>query len=92
MTNSTFSMIISTCHHSHTTGLISGSQPSQLADAREGFESNKYNILVSTSMSEEGIDIRACNLVVRYMYVKDAISRIQAKGTYLIGYRSYADV
>lgn len=49
-------------------------------EAREGFESGKYNILVATSVLEEGIDIQACNVVIRYMYIKDMISKIQSRG------------
>lgn len=60
-----------------------GMQASQLVDAREGFEGDKYNILVSTSVLEEGIDVQACNMVVRYMYSKDVISKIQGQGVYI---------
>lgn len=62
----------------------SGMKPSQLIDAREGFEKDRYNILVATSVLEEGIDIQACNMVVRYMYSKDMIGKIQARGKYTI--------
>ena len=55
-------------------------KPQDRLDAREGFENDKYNILVSTSVLEEGIDIQACNIVVRYMYIKDMIAKIQSKG------------
>ena len=59
-------------------------QPAKLVDAREGFEGEKYNILVSTSVLEEGIDIQACNMVIRYMYSKDMIGKIQTRGmTYI---------
>ena len=59
---------------------IPGMKPQDRLDAREGFENDKYNILVSTSVLEEGIDIQACNIVVRYMYIKDMIAKIQSKG------------
>ena len=55
-------------------------KPQQRFDAREGFEGEKYNILVATSVLEEGIDIKECNLVIRYMYVKDMIAKIQSRG------------
>lgn len=55
-------------------------KPQDRLDAREGFENNKYNILVSTSVLEEGIDIQVCNVVVRYMYIKDMIAKIQSRG------------
>ena len=47
---------------------------------RARFEGETYNILVATSVLEEGIDIQACNMVVRYMYVKDMIAKIQSRG------------
>jgi len=52
----------------------------QRIDIRAKFEGNRYNILVATSVLEEGIDIQACNMVVRYMYVKDMIAKIQSRG------------
>lgn len=44
------------------------------------FDSGEYQILVSTTVGEEGIDIAACNMVVRYDYVTNEISMIQARG------------
>ena len=64
----------------HNVFYIPGMKPQDRLDAREGFENDKYNILVSTSVLEEGIDIQACNIVVRYMYIKDMIAKIQSKG------------
>ncbi|XP_067948623.1 ATP-dependent RNA helicase DHX58-like isoform X1 [Watersipora subatra] len=57
-----------------------GMMPRERTDAREGFEGEKYNILVATSVLEEGIDIQACNMVIRYMYVKDMIAKVQSRG------------
>lgn len=56
------------------------SNETALTDAREGFIGNKYNILVCTSVMEEGIDIPACNMVVGYMYSRDLLSKIQSEG------------
>lgn len=53
-------------------------------DVRKYFEGDKYNILVATSVAEEGLDIQACNMVVRYMYIKDMIAKIQSRGEYII--------
>ncbi|XP_067950025.1 ATP-dependent RNA helicase DHX58-like isoform X2 [Watersipora subatra] len=57
-----------------------GMTPQLRYDVMEGFEGHKYNILVATSVLEEGIDIQACNMVIRYMYVKDMIAKIQSRG------------
>ena len=35
---------------------------------------------MATSVLEEGIDIQACDVVVRYMYIKSMIAKIQSKG------------
>ena len=60
--------------------IFTGMNPQQRIDIRAKFEGDKYNILVATSVLEEGIDIQACNMVVRYMYVRDMIAKIQSMG------------
>ncbi|XP_067948463.1 ATP-dependent RNA helicase DHX58-like isoform X1 [Watersipora subatra] len=57
-----------------------GMNPQQRINVRAKFEGSKYNILVATSVLEEGIDIQACIMVIRYMYVKDLIAKIQSMG------------
>ena len=57
-----------------------GMQARERIDVRKLFEGDKYNILVATSVAEEGLDIQACNMVIRYMYIKDMIAKIQSKG------------
>nr|CAD7400790.1 unnamed protein product [Timema cristinae] len=47
---------------------------------RGGFNSNEINLLVSTSVLEEGIDISQCNLVVKFDEPKEYRSYIQSKG------------
>nr|CAD7432075.1 unnamed protein product [Timema monikensis] len=44
------------------------------------FNSNEINLLVSTSVLEEGIDISQCNLVVKFDEPKEYRSYIQSKG------------
>jgi len=49
-------------------------------DKIEQFGDGTLNLLVSTSALEEGLNVPACNLVVRYNYVTNEIARVQAQG------------
>jgi len=44
------------------------------------FHEGKINVLVTTSVAEEGLDIPECNLVLRYQYVSNEIAKAQAEG------------
>ncbi|KAL1241829.1 ATP-dependent RNA helicase [Trichinella spiralis] len=44
------------------------------------FKEGEFKILIATSLLEEGIDVAACNLVIRYNYVTSVISKIQQRG------------
>ena len=44
------------------------------------FHSKKCNILVATSVVEEGIDVPACNFVIRFLHVSNEIAKVQAQG------------
>lgn len=52
----------------------------QQIEIMQEFRDGKYNVLVSTSVAEEGIDIGECELVIFYDAVPSAIRLIQRKG------------
>ncbi len=57
-------------------GLRQDEQLSMVSKFRDG----EYNILVATSVGEEGLDIAECNLVIFYDNVPSAIRFVQRKG------------
>ena len=46
----------------------------------EDFKNDKINILIATSVIEEGLDVSSCNLVVSINEVLNVKSFIQTKG------------
>lgn len=62
--------------HSDTGAMTKANQEASLQSFRDG----KCKILIATSVAEEGLDIRACNLVIMYNYVTGEVGRIQRAG------------
>lgn len=46
----------------------------------EDFKNDKINILIATSVIEEGLDVSTCNLVVSINEILNVKSFIQTKG------------
>ena len=57
-----------------------GMEKSEQLRVLEGFRNNIYNLLASTSVLEEGLDVPQCNFVIRYQNVSNEIAQVQAKG------------
>ncbi|XP_042350470.1 interferon-induced helicase C domain-containing protein 1 [Plectropomus leopardus] len=49
-------------------------------DVLNKFHKGKVNLLIATTVAEEGLDIAACNFVIRYGLVTNEIAMIQARG------------
>ncbi|XP_065660737.1 endoribonuclease Dicer isoform X3 [Hydra vulgaris] len=61
--------------------LIDGSMKSKKQNLiLSNFKQDKFNVLVSTSVVEEGLDVRKCNLVVRFDGINNYREYAQSKG------------
>ncbi|KAJ8255348.1 hypothetical protein GJAV_G00203850 [Gymnothorax javanicus] len=49
-------------------------------DVLTKFHTGEINLLIATTVAEEGLDIKECNFVIRYGLVTNEIAMIQARG------------
>ncbi|XP_032423774.1 interferon-induced helicase C domain-containing protein 1 isoform X1 [Xiphophorus hellerii] len=49
-------------------------------DVLKRFKTGELNLLIATTVAEEGLDIKACNFVIRYGHVTNEIAMIQSQG------------
>lgn len=57
-------------------GMVQSEQNEALRLFREG----RHRIIIATSVAEEGLDVQACNFVIRYEHVTNETARIQSRG------------
>ncbi|PIA34920.1 hypothetical protein AQUCO_03700286v1 [Aquilegia coerulea] len=53
---------------------------SQMQDSLAKFRDGRVTLLVATSVAEEGLDIRQCNVVIRFDLAKTVLAYIQSRG------------
>jgi ERCC4-related helicase len=64
--------------HTRDTGM--GMTQVAQQEVMDSFHSGECNLLVATSVAEEGLDVPACNLVIRFQHVSNEIARVQTQG------------
>ena len=62
---------------SHSRGEM---KPLEQSEIIEDFHRGKYNLLVSTSVLDEGLDVHECNFVICYHKVSNEIAQTQVEG------------
>ncbi len=58
----------------------SGMTKVEQKDAMQKFYNGEVNVLIATSVAEEGLDVPECNTVIRYQHVSDEIAKVQTEG------------
>ena len=75
--------VLNKLHPRIQVGILTGQQEltkAQQTEAVKQFNSGTFNVLVANSVAEEGLDIQACNLVIRTEPPTSIIRNIQGRG------------
>ena len=64
----------------HTRDTGPGMTQVEQEEVMESFHKGECNVLVATSVAEEGLDVPACNLVIRFQHVSNEIAKTQTQG------------
>ena len=64
----------------HTRDTGPGMTQVEQEEVMESFHRGECNVLVATSVAEEGLDVPACNLVIRFQHVSNEIAKTQTQG------------
>ncbi|NXG51927.1 IFIH1 protein, partial [Psilopogon haemacephalus] len=73
-------------HNSETKHMTQNAQ----RDVIDKFRSGNVNLLIATTVAEEGLDIKECNIVIRYGLVTNEIAMMQARGRARAAESTYA--
>ena len=64
----------------HTRETGSGMTQVQQEEVMMSFRESGCNLIIATSVAEEGLDFPACNLVIRFQHVSNEIAKMQTQG------------
>nr|KAF6353360.1 interferon induced with helicase C domain 1 [Pipistrellus kuhlii] len=81
--NEKFAEVGVKAHHLIGAGHSSEFKPMTQNEQREvisKFRTGKINLLIATTVAEEGLDIEECNIIIRYGLVTNEIAMVQARG------------
>ncbi|XP_040827587.1 interferon-induced helicase C domain-containing protein 1 [Ochotona curzoniae] len=81
--NEKFAEVGVKAHHLIGAGHSSEFKPMTQNEQKEvisKFRTGKINLLIATTVAEEGLDIKECNVVIRYGHVTNEIAMVQARG------------
>ena len=64
----------------HTRETGSGMTQVEQEEVMDRFRKGQNNLLIATSVAEEGLDVSECNLVIRFQHVSNEIAQAQTEG------------